>query len=186
MSGTHAAARATARAAVAALVLVLATPTAEAAEQDDGRTAVLVASSVGFGIGGFVTGTTYLLSRSSKGDTLSTSGQTQPATGWLLGYVGFVGLVPSIPSVYVGARGKGVLLAAVRAASISTAALVDWGTAKASPWGPIILGALLPVGLGIAELATTPHRSSTVAIHAIPLLAGGRAVGAGLAILGEL
>jgi hypothetical protein len=125
---------------------------------DDSRTAVLIGSSVAFGIGGLVTGAGYLIRHGNRNDTLGGATDPHRATPWLVGYATIVGVTPSIPRAYVGRSDMALLLTLLRAASVTAAALVPWGDGRAGVVGPMALGFLAPITLGIVDLSTTPRR----------------------------
>jgi hypothetical protein len=140
---------------------------------DDERSGALIASSVVFGVGGALTGVTYLIKRSEDdsrcgqplyADTGAQTGVDTATCGHpsarasLVLYGAVVGLTPSLPRFVVGDSVRGLVFTALRVAAITTAAWVPWGKTDASWSGPFLLGFAAPVALGIYDLATAPHR----------------------------
>ena len=84
-----------------------------------------------------------------------TSGDTAPP---LVMYDVIVGAVPSAPRWVVGDVGGALLYTGIRGSSLIVASVVDWGNGSNNWVGPFMLGFLVPITLGIVDLATTPHR----------------------------
>jgi hypothetical protein len=137
--------------------------------RDTERSAAVIASAVTFGVGGAATGIIYLAERgdtctevySSSGQYTGSSCHHNSAVSELVWYGAVVALTPSIPRFVVGDTSRGLIFTGVRAASILVAGLVDWGRddhGNENFEGPLLLGFVVPVALGIIDLATTPHR----------------------------
>lgn len=143
---------------------------------DSDRKAALIASSIGFGVGGAVSGIMYLVQYAEDDSNCgnhyvtysdgtshyepvtSGCGHTGSRTS-LLTYGAIMTIVPSLPRFVVGDTTKGLIYSGLRGLSVATAALVDWGDNGDTRWqGPFLLGFVAPVTLGIIDLATTPHR----------------------------
>jgi hypothetical protein len=136
---------------------------------DPGRKAAIIASPIVFGVGGAVAGITYLTARAQTNCTTSgvgygttysstttcTHGDTVPP---LVLYDVIVGAVPSTPRWVVGDVGGALLYTGLRGGSLLVASVVDWGNGQNNWIGPFTLGFLLPITLGIVDLATSPHR----------------------------
>jgi hypothetical protein len=147
---------------------------------DPERKAAVIGSAIGFGVGGGIAGIMYLVQydeerdncrgyrtvRYSDGTTRvepdnSCSGGSARAS--LITYGAIVTFMPSIPRFVVGDTTKGLIYTGLRGASVTTAALVNWGEDGDTRWqGPFLLGFVVPVTLGIIDLATTPHREDLV------------------------
>jgi hypothetical protein len=137
---------------------------------DPGRKAAMIASPIVFGVGAAVAGIAYLTARGqtncnyatvqtnngSFNQTVNcTSGDTAPP---LVMYDVIVGAVPSAPRWVVGDVGGALLYTGLRGSSLIVASVVDWGNGSNNWVGPFMLGFLVPITLGIVDLATTPHR----------------------------
>lgn len=136
--------------------------------RDPERTGALIASSVVWGVGTFVTGIAYLVQKASSDictsyyDTASgsytDSCSKKSATGALVTYGVIVSVTPSVPRFVVGDYGKALIYTGLRGASVLVASVVDWGHNDATSWEmPFLLGFAAPVALGIVDLVTTPH-----------------------------
>jgi hypothetical protein len=141
--------------------------------RDPDRTGAVIASSVVFGVGAGIAGLIYLVqynteSCSTAYDTASgystscSSNHTNARTA-LLTYGAIVTLTPSIPRFVVGDTTKGLIYTAIRGGAFATAALVNWGDKSDSWTYPFLLGFVVPITLGIVDLATTPHREDVEA-----------------------
>lgn len=148
---------------------------------DPDRKAAVIASAIGFGVGGAVAGVMYLVqysddySRCRSGHYVNYSDGTgrwekdESACGGggsrasLLTYGAIVTFLPSLPRFVVGDTNRGLVYTGLRGASFATAALVNWGNNSETSWqGPFLLGFVVPLTLGIIDLATTPHREDLV------------------------
>jgi hypothetical protein len=144
-------------------------PPASRYQRDPERTGALIVSSIGFGLGAFISGITYLVEYSKScsnfydsgtGTTVGTqcSNDTSKRNS-LIAYGAIVSVTPSIPRFVVGDTTGGLVYSIARAASVTTAAFVHWGSDGDTNWqGPFLLGFAAPITLGIIDLATTPHR----------------------------
>lgn len=121
---------------------------------DGGRKAAIITAPIVYGIGAFVSGVSYL----SRKGSCSWSGSRCDATPSLVAYGVISSAVPSLPRLVVGDLPRALGYSAARAASITTAALVDWGKGEDSWMGPFLLGFAAPVALAVVDMATTPHR----------------------------
>lgn len=124
---------------------------------DGGRKAAIITAPIVYGLGAFVAGVSYL---GNKADcSWSDRGSScRDGTTSLIAYTGITAVVPSIPRFVVGDVGRGLLYTGLRGASVTTAALVDWGDSHDSWMGPFLLGFAAPVALAVVDMATTPHR----------------------------
>lgn len=147
---------------------------------DPDRKAAVIASSIGFGVGGGVSGIMYLVQWGQDRDdcrgeyvrrTDGTYGYEPDPSACrgggsrtsLITYGAIMTFVPSLPRFVVGDTTKGLVYTALRGVSFATAALVDWGRDGDTEWqGPFLLGFAVPVTLGIIDLATTPHREDVI------------------------
>lgn len=147
---------------------------------DPDRKAAVIGSSIGFGVGGGIAGIMYLVQWSdersrcqydrtwvpnadgSGGGTYvsdSTACSGGGARASLITYGAIMTFLPSLPRFVVGDTTKGLVYTALRGVSFATAALAPWGDKPDTKWqGPFLLGFVVPVTLGIIDLATTPHR----------------------------
>lgn len=141
--------------------------------RDTDRSTALIASAVTFGVGGAATGVAYLV-KSTEGDScsyvydssgkyVSSTCQHASAISEYVMYSAVVGLTPSIPRFVVGDTTRALIYTGIRSASLLTAGLVNWGNGDSSWEGPFLLGFVVPVTLGIIDLATTPHREDVEA-----------------------
>jgi hypothetical protein len=136
--------------------------------RDPDRTGALIASSVVWGVGTFVSGIAYLVQYASdectstydsSGSWTGDSCHHKSTTGALVTYGAIVSITPSIPRFVVGDTSKALIYTGLRAASVLVASVVDWGKNDATSWEmPFLLGFAAPIALGIVDLATTPHR----------------------------
>jgi hypothetical protein len=144
---------------------------------DPGRKAAIIASPIVFGVGGAVAGIAYLTARGQTTCT-PTYGAGYTVTGStcthgdvvppLVLYDVVVGAVPSTPRWVVGDIGGALLYTGLRGGSLLVASVIDWGNGSNNWVGPFTLGFLLPVTLGIVDLATTPHREDLEPAHKSP------------------
>lgn len=161
---------------------------------DPDRKAALIGSSIGFGVGGAVSGIMYLVQWADERDRCRYGDYAPPSadgTGGgyvkdstacagggsrasLITYGAIMTFLPSLPRFVVGDTTKGLVYTGLRGLSVATAALVNWGDNGDTSWqGPFLLGFVAPVTLGIIDLATTPHREdlektvATPGIHSI-------------------
>lgn len=136
--------------------------------RDPERTGALIASSVVWGVGTFVTGIAYLAehfgseSCSSAYDASTGSSSytcsKKSATTALVTYGAIVSITPSVPRFVVGDYSKALIYTGLRGASVLVASVVDWGHNDTTSWEmPFLLGFAAPVALGIVDLVTTPH-----------------------------
>jgi hypothetical protein len=149
--------------------------------RDPDRTAALIASAVGFGVGAGVAGIVYLTQWSEEKEHCNKSRQTWVSDGAgsgsgsyqetvdnskcgssrasLVTYGAIMTFVPSLPRFVVGDGTKGLIYTGLRGTAIAVAALVNWGGNDDTKWqGPFLLGFAAPLTLAIVDLATTPHR----------------------------
>ncbi len=140
--------------------------------RDPDRTGALIASAVGFGVGTAVSGIYYLVQWGRENDRCGQSRfdyrsntyyEDNSACGTsrasLVTYAVIVSIVPSVPRFVVGDTTKGLIYTGLRAAAVTSAALINWGSDSDTKWqGPFLLGFAAPITLGIIDLATTPHR----------------------------
>jgi hypothetical protein len=115
---------------------------------DPARTGALIASSLVFGLGTAAAGMAYLGSLATEhGD---------PSKPALVAMGLFLTAPPSVPRFVVGQTGMGVLWTALRASSFALGTMVDWE--DDTYMLPATLTFIVPLTLGIVDLATTPHR----------------------------
>lgn len=114
---------------------------------DPSRTGALIASSLVFGLGTAAAGTAYL-------GSLVTDGE--PSTPALVAMGLFLTAPPSVPRFVVGQVGMGVLWTALRGTSFALGTMIDWE--DDTYMLPMTLAFIVPLTLGIVDLATTPHR----------------------------
>jgi hypothetical protein len=129
---------------------------------DPARKGAIIASSIGWGLGALVLGGGYLGTHGSETCTYATgSGASQcthnGATDWLVAYDLDMAIVPSIPRWVVGDVSGALIFTGLRGASVAAASLVQWSD---DAFGPVVLGFLVPVTLGVVDLVFTPHRES--------------------------
>lgn len=130
---------------------------------DAARTGALIASSLAFGLGTAAAGGAYAASTMAPAcsdlytygsDYDSCQAHPSKAALWTMG--AFMTVTPSIPRYVMGDVGMGVLFTALRGGSFAVGALPDW---KDSTYVlPVTFAFIIPVTLGIVDLATTPHR----------------------------
>jgi hypothetical protein len=136
--------------------------------RDPERTGALIASSVVWGVGTFVTGIAYLVEKASSetcsgvydasGVYTGSNCSRKSATGALVTYGAIVSITPSVPRFVVGDYSKALIYTGLRGASVLVASVVDWGHNDTTSWEmPFLLGFAAPVALGIVDLVTTPH-----------------------------
>lgn len=128
--------------------------------RDPARKGALVASSIAWPIGTAVLGVGYLVQHDSSKCTYNYatsvgSCQKNDATDWLVAYDLNMAITPSIPRWVVGDTTGALIYTSLRGASVVAASVVDW---KDDAFGPVVLGFLLPLSLGVIDLAMTPHR----------------------------
>lgn len=133
--------------------------------RDPMRTAALIAAPIVWGIGGTVFGLAHLADQSqSCSTTMASSGSSQTTctrnsgVASLVLYDATMTFVPSIPRWVAGDTTGALGYTAARAASVLVGTLVDYGNGPDAWLGPFALGFMVPVALGIVDLATTPHR----------------------------
>jgi hypothetical protein len=115
---------------------------------DPARTGALIASSLIFSLGTAAAGTAYLGSLASNhGD---------PSTPALAAMGLFLTAPPSVPRFVVGQTGMGLLWTGLRGGSFALGTMVDWQ--DETYMLPVTLAFIVPLTLGIVDLATTPHR----------------------------
>ena len=133
------------------------------AAPDPDRTAALVGSAIGFGVGAMATGAIYLYEFSND-QKRCTDGAANlcnhpSSRASLVGYGTIVAVVPSLPRFVVGDTTRGLLFSSLRGISVIAAEFAPWGGDSDTKWqGPFLLGFAAPIALGIVDLATTPHR----------------------------
>ena len=115
---------------------------------DGARTGALIGSSLVFGVGTLAAGSAYVSSV-----TRDRHDHGRPAL-YAMGAIMTVS--PSVPRYVVGDVGMGLLLTALRGGSFALGAFVDWKDESYTL--PVTLAFVIPVTLGIIDLATTPHR----------------------------
>jgi hypothetical protein len=132
---------------------------------DPARKAAIIAAPIVFGVGAATAGIAYLVTKGQQSCSFSSSGNgyedtctTNDATPSLVLYDVIVGAVPSTPRWVVGDVTGALIYTGIRGASLATASLVSWGNGSQSWIGPFTFAFLIPVTLGIVDLATTPHR----------------------------
>ncbi len=137
-------------------------PDAAEPPPDRARTGALIASSIGWGLGIVVLGAGYLGTHGSESCSYSATGGSQCTTldgaDWLVSYDLNMAVVPSIPRWVVGDTTGALVYTGIRGASVLAASLVQWG--QNDSFGPAVLGFLVPVTLGIVDLAMTPRREA--------------------------
>ncbi|MGZ3421888.1 MAG: hypothetical protein ACXWUG_00180 [Polyangiales bacterium] len=143
--------------------------------RDPDRTAALIGSSIGFGVGAGVAGLVYLIAWTDEQDHCNKTHSVYTGSGTyetqadnskcgssrasLVTYGAIMTFIPSVPRFVVGDTTKGLIYTGLRGAAISVAALVNWGDNSDTKWqGPFLLGFAAPLTLAIIDLATTPHR----------------------------
>jgi hypothetical protein len=146
---------------------------------DPGRKAAIIAAPIVYGLATVVTGMQIL-----------TADRDQDRTTGLIAYGTVQTIVPSVPRMVVGDLGTAMVYGLVRGGSVAVASLVDWGKGDGAWQGPFYLGFLLPVTLGIVDLALTPHREDlapkpgVASISASPVIDRNGAQGAQLNVAG--
>jgi hypothetical protein len=120
---------------------------------DPARKAALIASSLVFGIGTVAAGTAYLVSLDPGGLSPEHRSPSKPA---LVAMGAFLTIPPSVPRYVVGDVGMGLLFTALRGSSFAAGALINWD--DDSYVLPVTLSFVVPLTLGIVDLATTPRR----------------------------
>lgn len=131
---------------------------------DAARTGALVASSVVFGLGTAITGGAFLVSVLKRSETTCdtwgtgacTTSRPEPNTTALYAMGGLMTFTPSLPRYVVGSVGLGLLFTALRGGSFAAGAFVDWKDKSGAV--PATFAFVIPLALGIVDLATTPHR----------------------------
>jgi hypothetical protein len=132
-------------------------PISLAPRRDPVRTGTLVASSVVFSVGSVVAGTIFLVgwAKDEGCDNRGTSACNDFALPALYSMGAIMTFTPSIPRFVMGDYVKGLLFTALRGGSFATGAFVDW---EDSQFVPFAFGFVVPMTLGIVDLATTPRR----------------------------
>ena len=128
-------------------------------ERDPGRTGALIASSLVFGLGTAGAGGAYVASITTEDGFACSSSygcSREPSTPALMAMGGFMTIAPSVPRYVVGDVGMGLLFTGLRAGSFAAGTAIDWK--DESHVLPVTFAFVLPVTLGIIDLATTPHR----------------------------
>lgn len=120
---------------------------------DPARKAALIASSLVFGIGTAAAGTAYLVSLAPG---VANMGRHSPSKPALVAMGAFMTVTPSVPRYVVGKVGLGLVFTAIRGASFTAGTLIDWD--DKSYVLPATLAFVVPLTLGIVDLATTPRR----------------------------
>jgi hypothetical protein len=115
---------------------------------DPARTGALIGSSLIFSLGTVAAGTAYL-------GSLAT-GDGEPSKPALVGLGLFLTAPPSVPRFVMGQVGMGVLWTSLRVGSFALGTMVDWE--DDTYMLPMTLAFIVPLTLGIVDLATTPHR----------------------------
>jgi hypothetical protein len=125
---------------------------------DPARSGALIASSLIFGVGTLAAGTAYLASAIDDDDCLLPEGcgRSEPSQAALYAMGALLTVPPSIPRYVVGEIGQGVLFTALRGGSFALGAMVDWEDDSYTM--PVMLAFVIPLSLGIVDLATTPRR----------------------------
>jgi hypothetical protein len=134
---------------------------------DPGRTGALIGASLVFGIGTAATGTAYAFSVAKSGETACdtwgaggcSTRRSEPSKAALYAMGGIMTVTPSIPRYVVGDVGLGLLFTALRGGSFAAGAFIDWKDDKSYVL-PITFAFVVPLALGIVDLATTPHRET--------------------------
>jgi hypothetical protein len=132
--------------------------------RDPARTGALIASSLVFGLGTATAGGVYLASvvkpERTTCDAWGTGGcsttTTEPNKAALYAMGGIMTVTPSIPRYVVGDVGLGLLFTALRGGSFAAGAFVDWKDKTYAV--PTMFAFVVPLTLGIVDLATTPRR----------------------------
>ncbi len=129
---------------------------------DPARKGALIASSLLFGLGTLGAGAAYVAStlpdrRASCGLGDSCGDLPgEPSKPALYTMGGFLTLTPSIPRLVVGDVGLSLLLTGLRGGSFAAGTLIDW---KDDTYMlPVTFALIVPLTIGIVDLATTPHR----------------------------
>lgn len=131
---------------------------------DPARTGALVASSVVFGLGTAITGGAFFVSVLKRSETTCdtwgtgacTTSRPEPNTTALYAMGGIMTVTPSIPRYVVGSVGLGLLFTSLRGGSFAAGAFIDWKDKSGAV--PATFAFVIPLALGIVDLATTPHR----------------------------
>jgi hypothetical protein len=129
---------------------------------DPARTGALIASSLVFGLGTLAAGSAYVASVSeSENDLCAFDGaggckRDEPNKAALYAMGAFLTVPPSVPRFVVGEVGTALLLSGLRGGSFALGAFVDWD--DDSEMVPVTLAFVVPLTLGIVDLATTPRR----------------------------
>jgi hypothetical protein len=169
---------------------------------DPARKGALIATPIGWGIGTLVLGVGYLSEKGSSSCTYSGSGgytcAQRDGMPWLVSYDLSMTITPSIPRWAVGDTTGALVFSALRGASVLAASAIDWNK---SAFGPTVLGFLVPVTLGVFDIALTPHREdlqpardthatargpSIVAFDASPVSGADHRVNGGMLRLGAI
>jgi hypothetical protein len=126
-------------------------------EDDSGRSTALAAATVTWSLSLLTTSVGFL------GSSLSESGNSTPwgtsPAGWLALYDLNMAVTPSIPRWIVGDTKGALLYTSIRGLSVGVASFIPLSNASGGAvLGVATLGFILPVILGVVDLATTPHR----------------------------
>jgi hypothetical protein len=165
------------------------------AASDGGRSAVVIASSLAFGLAGTGTALLYangwMNAQHGCGDMASGGSGGCGQAGWtaagpLLAYASVVTFTPSIPRFYMGDIKGGLLFTSVRGVAVATAIFAGGSKNDAvAAYAVGGLGVLLPIIVGVIDLATTPQAAAPPPPHvglrsvsAAPVMDGHRAHGA--------
>lgn len=145
----------------AAVVTLPSAAHADPPEEPSSVPPLFVASTLGFAIGSIGTGLAFTNANLEQRGCFTTSGCDAPmrGVGWLVGYAGITTVVPSIPRFAAGDVRGGLLFTGARGASLALATAVPWSKTGAGEYfGPVIFGVVLPLGLGVIDLTTSPMR----------------------------
>ncbi|WP_136927886.1 hypothetical protein [Polyangium fumosum] len=124
---------------------------------DPARRGALIASSIIFGLGTVTTGAAYLISLGASAACGATEAcSVEPSKSALYAMGAILTITPSVPRFVVGDWGKGLLYTALRGGSFAAGTMIDWD--DPTRLVPLTFAFLVPLTLGIVDLATTPHR----------------------------
>jgi hypothetical protein len=150
-----------------------ATPTDDGGSRrpDGARKAAIIASTVSWSVGGTVTGIAYVAGHGQQhcqevaysGAAGAGTCSSDPATGTLVAYGSIMTVVPSIPRWVVGDVGGALAYTAARGASMALGTAVQWGSGTDGFTGPFVFAFLVPLTLGVLDLATVPERKAPAA-----------------------
>lgn len=132
---------------------------------DPARTGALIGASLVFGLGTLASGIAYIGSVTSderdcrpdgSGYVYCPSRPREPSKPALYTMGGIMTFAPSVPRYVVGDVGMGLLFTGLRGGSFAAGAFIDWD--DESYVLPVTFAFVVPLALGVVDLATTPRR----------------------------